>query len=60
MTRRQVWMRLREPVALADAEALRAELRERRVLLTVATHMRALSVEAIRLEAARLRASAPA
>ena len=42
--------------ALADAEAVRRDLREQRVALAVAGHMRALALLAVRLETARLAA----
>lgn len=46
--------------AQADADALRGEVREQRVLLAVASYTRQLAIEAVRLEAARLRSIAPA
>ena len=41
---------------LRDADAIRRDLREQRVVLTVAGHMRALAFLAVRLETARLTA----
>ena len=41
---------------LRDADAVRGDLREQRVVLTVAGHMRALAFLAVRLETARLTA----
>ena len=41
-------------LALMDADAINAELREARIALTVAGWMRRLAFDAIRLEAARL------